>query len=129
MPSPFGPPHPLARRVAQLLRAELGGREVGPDGAGGRAEGKMFGVLVGAAGAHVGWLRAVSGMLEGGWEREGFVPPVFDRAARDRFWLDGERELDALAAQIEAVDLEPARAALAAHASALGELRDRHRER
>jgi tRNA pseudouridine32 synthase/23S rRNA pseudouridine746 synthase len=92
-PSPFDElgPHPLARRAAELLLAEL--REGRVDTAG---EGKMFGVLVVRTEEGVGFLRAFSGMLAGRWEVEGFVPPVFDRARWERLERAGEREVSAL---------------------------------
>ena len=87
-PSPFepGPPHPLARRAADELIARLR-RGVVPGEAALHAAGagKMFGVLVveDAAG-RVGYLCGFSGMLDGRWHVAGFVPPLFDVAARDR---------------------------------------------
>jgi tRNA pseudouridine32 synthase/23S rRNA pseudouridine746 synthase len=117
MPSPFGPPHEAARRAAQHLQAQL------PVG----REGKMFGVLV----VDGGYLAAFSGMLDGQWVVDGFVPPAFDIAARDAFWPAGERELGVLQAQIDALTAPRAElAAQLAHEEALlEELRARHRQR
>ncbi len=99
-PSPFepGPPHPLARRaadelIARLRRGEVAG-EVALHAAG---AGKMFGVLVVADGAgQVGYLCGFSGMLDGRWHVDGFVPPLFDALARDQVWPDGEASLRVL---------------------------------
>ncbi|WP_240359203.1 RluA family pseudouridine synthase [Pyxidicoccus trucidator] len=97
--SPFdpSPPHPLARRAAEalqarLLRGDLTGFDVGVlDAPGG---GKMFGVLVVAAGdGRLGYLCAFSGMLGGSWHVEGFAPPLFDPVSRDTFWPEGQAEL------------------------------------
>ncbi|HEU4726682.1 MAG TPA: hypothetical protein VFT22_02300, partial [Kofleriaceae bacterium] len=93
-PSPFeaGAPHPLARRAAEQLIAALAGHPLAAlDAPGG---GKMFGVLVVATpGGRIGYLRGFSGMLDGAWQVPGFVPPLFDAAARDAFWPAGERRL------------------------------------
>jgi tRNA pseudouridine32 synthase / 23S rRNA pseudouridine746 synthase len=99
-PSPFVvPPHPVARRAAEELMAALRGGVVDVSG-----DGKMFGVLVvqDASGA-VGYLRAFSGMIGERWEIDGFVGPVFDRVARDAFWLDGEAELGVMEGERRAV--------------------------
>jgi tRNA pseudouridine32 synthase/23S rRNA pseudouridine746 synthase len=128
LPSPFAAaPHPLARRAADELVAALADRPPDPTG------GKMFGVLVveDAAG-RLGYLRAFSGMLHGGWDAPGFVPPAFDAAARAAFWPAGEAALGVLAARIAALEAEAAPpreelavldARIAAEAAAL---RERH---
>ncbi|HEU0030649.1 MAG TPA: RluA family pseudouridine synthase [Kofleriaceae bacterium] len=129
--SPFahGEPHPLARRAADETFAIVQRLDVGLE-----RDGKMFGVLVVAdRDGRIGYLRAFSGMLAGSWLVDGFAPPVFDREVRDAVWLAGERELDALTAELAAHDHEAeprrrARAALQArHAAELDELRARHR--
>ncbi|MBP6849790.1 MAG: hypothetical protein KA201_38885, partial [Kofleriaceae bacterium] len=102
MPSPFAiaAPHPLAARAAAALVAELRAdpRPLDDDGGG-----KMFGVLVVAdADGRVGWLRAFSGMLRGAWFVDGFAPPLFDPADRDRFWPAGEAALAADTAAVAA---------------------------
>lgn len=94
-PFAAGPPHPLARRAAEGLQRRL--REGLPDidlqKLARPGEGKMFGVLaVLEASGRAGYLSAFSGMLDGRWEVEGFVPPVFDTAARDAFWPACEAE-------------------------------------
>ena len=123
MPSPFAvPPHPIALRALEGLAL------------GEMTEGKMFGVLVVRDGAgRIGYLRAFSGMLDGSWDREGFVGPVFDAAARAAFWPAGEAELGALAAEQRVLDEDPAHAEHAAlvarHAGELAALKARHAER
>ncbi len=134
--SPFrqGAPLALARRAAEELQALLRRAQfVGLDAAGG---GKMFGVLVVAApDGRVGYLRAFSGMLEGSWQVEGFVPPLFDLTALEAFWPEGETQLRALEREHRALVEGPAdiRRALfeliAHHEKALSGLRERHRER
>jgi tRNA pseudouridine32 synthase/23S rRNA pseudouridine746 synthase len=132
MPSPFAvPPAAIARRAAEELVAELRG---GPWADLLARDGKMFGVLVvRAPGGSVSVLRAFSGMLGGAWEVDGFAPPVFDRAARDAFWVSGEEELRALEARIAALDADPAHAELAALRAGfdaeLSALRDVHAAR
>jgi tRNA pseudouridine32 synthase/23S rRNA pseudouridine746 synthase len=136
--SPFDPaaPHPLARRAADALLAELRRRPglADLDAPGG---GKMFGVLVVAApSGRIGYLRGFSGMLDGAWHLPGFVPPLFDAAARDAFWLDGQRRLAELDHALRALDASPATAALRAahaalaarHAAERAALRARHRD-
>jgi tRNA pseudouridine32 synthase/23S rRNA pseudouridine746 synthase len=93
MPSPFAPtPCAVARRAMEQLRAELP-----PDTQRGLAtDGKMFGVLVVRDGDRLGFLRAFSGMVGRSWHLPGFVPPAFDEAARDAFWIAGEAELATL---------------------------------
>ena len=113
MPSPFvpGPPCPLAQRAAERLRAELPAevaRTLETPGGG-----KMFGVLVVAdREGRIGFLRGFSGMVGRSWHLPGFVPPTFDEAARDAFWIAGEAELDAIAARIADVDAQIAAANL-----------------
>lgn len=117
MPSPFaaGPPHPLAQRAIEALLAELGDAPL--DAAGG---GKMFGVLVVSDRAgRIGVLRAFSGMLRGRWFVDGFAPPLFDQAERDRFWPAGEAELAALDQRIARVRDGADALALDADAAAL----------
>ncbi|MDQ3300518.1 MAG: RluA family pseudouridine synthase [Myxococcota bacterium] len=95
----------------------------------------MFGVLVVAdRDGRIATLRGFSGMLGGHWHVDGFVPPLFDVAARDAVWPAGEAELRTLARRIEALaggETARCREQLAAiddsHANVLAELRDRHR--
>jgi tRNA pseudouridine32 synthase / 23S rRNA pseudouridine746 synthase len=136
-PSPFADaPHPIARRAAAELIAQLAQlrRDLGElDAPGG---GKMFGVLVVAdAAGRIGYLRAFSGMLGGRWDVPGFAPPAFDAAAREAFWPAGEAALGELAARSEAIAraAAPLRAELAAQgarqAAELAALRERHTAR
>ncbi len=108
-PSPFDElgPHALARRAAEWMQAELRTGTIAPglpsallDGPEG---GKMFGVLVvQEPGGRIGFLRSFSGMLGGRWEVPGFVPPLFDRAAREQVEPAGEATVKALLARFEA---------------------------
>jgi tRNA pseudouridine32 synthase/23S rRNA pseudouridine746 synthase len=138
-PSPFAvPPHPIAQRAADELVAALEGGLLADAGLFAPGGGKMFGVLVVADRAgRVGVLRGFSGMVGGRWEVDGFVPPLFDAAARDAFWPAGEAALAALEARVQALAAGPeaaaARTALAAldaeHAAALAALQEVHRVR
>ncbi len=134
--SPFdhGEPHPLARRAAEELIARVRGR-ASLDAPGG---GKMFGVLVVAApDGRIGYLRGFSGMLDGQWQVGGFVPPLFDPAARDAFWPAGQRRLAELDQALRELAASPADAAVRAghaaitarHGAELAALRARHRDR
>jgi tRNA pseudouridine32 synthase / 23S rRNA pseudouridine746 synthase len=132
--SPFDPgePHPLARRAADELIRQLGDRHElhAPGG------GKMFGVLVVAApDGRLGYLRGFSGMLDGAWLVAGFVPPLYDVAARDAIWPAGQTQLRGLELALRGLAASPAYAAaredhaavVARHAAELGEIRARHR--
>jgi len=122
-PSPFArEPRPLARAAAERLMAELPRTP---------REGKMFGVLVAEdRDGRTTTLRAFSGMLDGSWHADGFVPPAFDVHARDAVWPTGERELADLSARLAALDTSK-HDALAAldrrHAMETEDLRARHR--
>jgi tRNA pseudouridine32 synthase/23S rRNA pseudouridine746 synthase len=128
-PSPFDADavHPLARRAADELRRDMTFALDGPGG------GKMFGVLVVEHAGRIGYLRGFSGMVDGRWTVDGFVPPVFDAGARDAFWPAGERELAELDRQLAELDARamPVRAELDAMVASDDaervELRARHR--
>src|SRR5580698_1716783 len=95
-PSPFGAVHPIAAAAAHHAMAAL---DPSP------RDGKMFGVLVvRSSNGRLGYLRAFSGMLDGTWHVAGFAPPLFDVAARDAFWIDGEAELRSREAELAALD-------------------------
>ena len=129
LPSPFATrPHAIAIRAAEILQQELfAGTH---DGLGhdfdALGEGKMLAVLVVRDSAlGLGFLRAGSGMLGGTWRPAGFVPPVFDDDARDRFWPAGQEQLQAVAEEIHALkNSEEARQL----ASAKQELKDQHEQ-
>ena len=113
-------PHPLARTAAaawmERLRCDPPGWAAPLGQPGG---GKMLGVLVvQAPGGGLGVLHAFSGMLGGAFLLPGFVPPLFDVAARAALELPGEAEVKALTRRVEAAradpDLASAREALAA---------------
>lgn len=104
-PSPFDAraPHPLALRAKAALAGELAARfgEALPvserssaEEADDRTEGKMFAVLVVRDGdGRVGYLRGFSGMLAGEWLAPGFVPPMFELAAREPWWSEAQDQL------------------------------------
>ncbi|QAT84958.1 ribosomal large subunit pseudouridine synthase A [Corallococcus coralloides] len=126
--NPFhpAPPGPWGLRAAealqQRLRQEPSFREAlwRPGG------GKMFGVLVVAAPeGRVGFLSAFSGMLNGAWNVEGFVPPLFDPVARDAFWPAGEAELAALEHQHAALCREAEALRAQGHAPSLRDVEAR----
>jgi tRNA pseudouridine32 synthase/23S rRNA pseudouridine746 synthase len=116
--SPFEPgvPHPLARRAAGELIERVRGRS-SLDAPGG---GKMFGVLVVAGpGGRVGYLRGFSGMLDGDWQVDGFVPPLYDVVARDAIWPAGQRALRDLELALRALAASPGHAAVRAEHAAV----------
>lgn len=107
--SPFdvGEPGPLVRRAVDAVTAQLRSGSIGPalstDVLHGPEGGKMFGVLVvEAPDGRVGFLKAFSGQLRQSWDVEGWVPPVFDRAARLAVEPAGERVVKSLTARVEA---------------------------
>ena len=105
-PSPFdrAAVHPLARRAAVELLAELESPALASFRLNEPGGGKMFGVLlVEDRAGGIGYLRAFSGMLDGRWIVSGFAPPTFDAAARDAVWIDGEAEMYAYAAERDAL--------------------------
>ncbi len=64
-------------------------------------EGKMFGVLLVESSLHeIGFFAAFSGMLNGQWHQNGFVPPVFNVDERNEFLLEGEEILQDLSIKI-----------------------------
>ncbi len=110
-PSPFdrSAVHPLAQRAAldimALLRSDAA-REWSLEAEGG---GKMFGALVvESRDGVVGYLRGFSGMVNGQWEIDGWVPPSFDSGERDAIWIPGEAEMLALSARRVALLTAPA---------------------
>lgn len=133
-PSPFDAlgPHPLARVAAEQLQAEL---RAGLAQALQGGEGKMFGVLVvQTPDGRFGVLRGFGGMLGARWDVPGFVPPMFDRAAREAIEPAGEAEVKRLVARADdfarSSGLSDLRARvaelLARHADELSRLRERH---
>jgi tRNA pseudouridine32 synthase/23S rRNA pseudouridine746 synthase len=126
------PIHPLAQRAAAMVIAELAPATLAalqqPGG------GKMFGVLLVcdlSATPRVGFLRGFSGKLDGEWHAPGYVPPLFDEAARALWWTDGEAYLATLDAQLAALEASAAyidaaatlQAALTAQTAELEQLR------
>lgn len=127
--SPFDPlgPEPLARAAAlevmQDLDAGALGRALAAAG-----EGKMFGVLVGVdRRGRLGYLKAFSGTWFGAWELPGFVPPVFDRAARASLEPAGAAVVAALEAREAA--FAASSGFTAAHAAREAHAQQTHAER
>jgi tRNA pseudouridine32 synthase/23S rRNA pseudouridine746 synthase len=72
------------------------------------AKGKMFGVLVVENGAgELGYIAAYSGKLADSNHLPGFVPPVYDVLLAEGFYKKGEKEVNAVNAQIEALEQSP----------------------
>ena len=147
-PSPFAvPPHPIARHAAEFLVADLRAGRLGVDArhldapasdTDPSAGGKMFGVLVvRAPDGRLGYLRAFSGMLAGAWSVPGFVPPLFDTAARDAMWPAGQAALRKHELELRALATSSAYTSAKAHlasferelATDLAFLQDEHRSR
>ena len=141
--SPFdeSAPSPLAQLAVTALQEELRGTHVGEvatEALWQATGGKMFGVLVArdASGA-VGFIKAFSGMLAGRWSVAGFVPPLFDLAARQECEREGDAQVRTLSARCAAIASAPERVAAQAAVTAFAEeraatvaaLRERHRLR
>ena len=92
--------HPLAQRAALELAVVVETQYASAWRLNEPGNGKMFGVLVvAAADGTMGYLRGFSGMVNGQWDIDGWAPPTFDRAQRDRVWIDGEAEMLAFSAK------------------------------
>jgi len=67
--------------------------------------GKMFGVLVvKTCEGNLGYLAAVSGKLAGTNNHKKFVPPVYDLLQSDSFFLEEEKEINALNDKIDTLE-------------------------
>ncbi len=94
-PSPFNnTPHALAQQAGEQLQIWLKKQFDCPHDFDAIDGGKMFGVLVVRdRNSRIGFLSGFSGMLAGGWQWPGFVPPVFDLDERHAFLSAGELKL------------------------------------
>jgi tRNA pseudouridine32 synthase / 23S rRNA pseudouridine746 synthase len=95
-PTPFDRQavHPLARVAATHLMEALRVHHASAWALNAPGNGKMFGVLVvSAPDGTIGYLRGFSGMMRGQWMVDGWAPPAFDTAMRDRVWIPGEAEM------------------------------------
>ena len=108
-------PHPLCQLAAQETIAychSTPGMEP--------HEGKMFGVLVveyddkgqGARGKKRGYLRAFSGIYNGSYHHEGFVPPIYD--LQQGYFHEEEQRIDAITQRINATTDDEAKTELKA---------------
>ncbi|MER2564929.1 MAG: hypothetical protein ABTQ32_29665 [Myxococcaceae bacterium] len=111
--------HPLAREAAEQLMARLRSGFI-TEGYGVEllhkpSGGKMFGVLVvRAPDGAVGVLHGFSGQLGWDWEVPGFVPPLFDVAARQKAEAASDATVHALTAELERLENSEAWAAATA---------------
>ncbi len=99
-PSPFcqAVPHALAQAAAERVKQGLAA-----DGWF-ATEGKMFGVLVvRTQSGQLAYLKAFSGMLQGQWLVQGFVPPLFDAHQRATFEREGALQVARLERQVKAL--------------------------
>ena len=109
--------HPLAWRAANALMESLSRGELAPRLSSqvlyGSEGGKMFGVLVvELPDGRVGNLKAFSGQLQGSWDVPGYVPPVFDRKAREALEPTDEASVRSLTARVVAARALPEWAAM-----------------
>jgi tRNA pseudouridine32 synthase/23S rRNA pseudouridine746 synthase len=120
-PTPFDRAalHPLAVRAAREVMKTLQSRDATHWRLQDAGNGKMFGVLVVAkSDASVGYLRGFSGMVNGHWNVDGWVPPTFDQRAYDAVRMPAEAEMmafkalrGALLTTVAARELDKTRAA------------------
>ena len=106
-------PHPIARMAAEDLQRHLAtdrswAYDFGLEDRGTGGRGKMFGVLVVRDGrGTLGYLAAFSGKLADSNHLPGFVPPVFDLLDEANFYRAGERAVNAVTAELEALQQAP----------------------
>ena len=106
IPSPFNDvPHPLAVHAAELLQQQLTSRQDIPRDFFAENGGKMFGVLVVQdANGESGFLSAFSGMMNGQWLIDGFVPPIFNVKEQAAFLTQGKQTLTALEEELRKLE-------------------------
>ncbi len=109
-PNPFEERRPtgLALAAGEALLAELRRGRVADDTESAALDepgsGRMFGVLaVETPCGQLGFLRGFSGKHGDRWNVRGFVPPLFDVAERERIERDGQADIDALDASLQAL--------------------------
>lgn len=127
IPSPFATsPHPLAAQAALMLQQRLTTQGFVNRDFHAIGGGKMFGVLV-VRDQHtrIGFIASFSGMMNGNWLHEGFVPPLFDQAALNRFTPAARAELEALAQQQQEAETRLQQSPLTQQILALQQQRDR----
>lgn len=105
-------PHPLSELASKELQVHLETQTNWKHNF--HQIGKMFGILiVQKENGEVGYLSAFSGKLADRNHLNGFVPPVFDMLAKNSFYLEGQKELNILNANIKILENNPE--VLAAH--------------
>ncbi|MFT7121970.1 MAG: tRNA pseudouridine32 synthase/23S rRNA pseudouridine746 synthase [Neolewinella sp.] len=103
-------PHPLALAAVDDLQGHLRTQQdwdhdFGHTGVEVGAKGKMFGVLVvQSPDGELGYLSAYSGKLANSNHLPGFVPPVYDVLLAQGFYKKGEKKVNAINAQVEALE-------------------------
>lgn len=105
-PSPFvSSPHPWAVAAAKEVQAWAAAyRAEHPESELHRL-GKMMGVLVvKMPDGTIGYLRAFSAMLDGRYDHDGFVEPVYDIATPDGYFKQEEARISAINRQIAATE-------------------------
>lgn len=88
-------PHPLCQIAAkEVMEYCYNSEEMYPK------EGKMFGVLVVEHEGQRYYLRAFSGIYNGSYHHEGFVPTIYDLQNPDGYFHEEEHRIDAITQQI-----------------------------
>lgn len=113
-------PHELSQIAAQQLQQHLQAQTQWQHNF--ERDGKMFGVLVvKSPRGQLGYLSAFSGKLADQNHLEGFVPPVFDMLTEGSFFLEGTAPINAINAQIIALENDPKLAHLQQQQSAFAQ--------
>lgn len=103
-------PHPLALRAAEEVQAEIASREEWSEEV---RRGKMFGVLVvRACDGSLGYLKAFSAQLQGVFEHDGWVPPIYNFLSPDGFFKTEERKISEINARVKCLQTDEASKAL-----------------
>lgn len=94
-------PHPLCQIAAkEVMEYCYNSEEMYPK------EGKMFGVLVVEHEGQRYYLAAFSGIYNGSYHHEGFVPTIYDLQNPDGYFYEEEHRIDAITQQIKNTDDE-----------------------
>ena len=92
-------PHPLCVAAVEQIKDDIRQRFTSL-----QTSGKMFGVLVVQTPYGRGFLCAFSGILEGSYHHDGFVPPVLDIRQPEGHFAKEERRISDINARIASLD-------------------------
>ena len=93
-------PHPLCVAAVEQIKDDIRQRFTSL-----QTSGKMFGVLVVQTPYGRGFLCAFSGILEGSYHHDGFVPPILDIRQPEGYFAKEERLISDINAKIASLDM------------------------